>query len=236
MSVSTTAENEMGQIEAVLFDLDRTIVRLSLSTTEVLARTFAHLDIEQPFSAEEYAAVRNQYESTTFSKRQLREECFGTLLEAEGYPPSVGQKAAATYSRLRETAGIDYRPEARSVIDQLSEHYLLGLVTNGPEDEQRAKIEAIGLEEYLDVAVFAGNDIPAKPHCRPFLEALSGLNSSPQKAAFVGDSVAEDVTGAAAVGMTTIWLSNGDHPSPDAKPDFHIQSFEELLPPPWEDR
>ncbi|QPV64270.1 HAD family hydrolase [Halosimplex litoreum] len=226
----------MDQIETVLFDLDKTIIRLSLSTTEVLARTFNHLGIEQPFSAEEYATVRKQYESTTFRKRQLREKCFVTLLETEGYPPSVGQRAAATYSRLRETAGIDYRPGAQSVINQLSERYPIGLVTNGPEDEQQAKIEAIGLEEYLDVVVFAGNDIPAKPHSRAFSEALSRLNTSPQNAVFVGDSVAEDVTGAADVGMTTVWLSNDDHPSPDTKPDFRIQSLGELLPPPWEDR
>jgi len=92
------------------------------------------------------------------------------------------------------------------------------------------------VEKAEDVVVFAGNDIPAKPHSRAFLEALSRLNTSPQNAVFAGDSMTEDATGAADVGMTTVWLSDDDHPSPDIKPDFRIQSIEELLPPPWEDR
>jgi putative hydrolase of the HAD superfamily len=74
--------------------------------------------------------------------------------------------------------------------------------------------------ERLVVAVFSSEVGWRKPHAAVFEHALSRLGVRPEHALFVGDTLAADVAGAAALGMTTcqaLWfrVDDEDEPEPD---------------------
>ncbi|MBN1429755.1 MAG: HAD family hydrolase [Anaerolineae bacterium] len=107
-----------------------------------------------------------------------------------------------------------------------------GLVTNAsmPMWMRDVELKDMGLLEYLDVRLTAGDVGRFKPHARPFQEALKRLRVSPDEAVFVGDQIHDDVAGAQAVGMRAVWIRRGaDVSNGICKPNATIVSIRELL-------
>lgn len=80
--------------------------------------------------------------------------------------------------------------------------------------------------------VFSNDLAIAKPNHLIFDLTLEALRVIPQRVIHVGDNIHTDVAGAAAVGITTVWVSGStqtDLPF-DVKPDFTLQTILELLP------
>jgi putative hydrolase of the HAD superfamily len=70
-----------------------------------------------------------------------------------------------------------------------------------------------------------------KPDPRIFTRAAERLAVHPAECAFVGDHPRNDIYGAGAVGMTTVWYSGDQEWSADSAlaPDHMIGSLRELL-------
>jgi HAD superfamily hydrolase (TIGR01549 family) len=98
--------------------------------------------------------------------------------------------------------------DALPVLDELRGHGLrLGLVSNGQRDlEEFARHH--GLE--VDVVVGSRTHGRTKPHASIFHAALDRLDVQPVDAAMVGDSPADDVAGARALGIRGILLDRDD--------------------------
>jgi HAD superfamily hydrolase (TIGR01509 family) len=79
----------------------------------------------------------------------------------------------------------------------------IGLVSNGQRD-----LEGFARHHGLDVDVCVGSMSHGrvKPHRSIFDAALTALAAAPSAAAMVGDSVADDIEGARALGMRAILL------------------------------
>jgi HAD superfamily hydrolase (TIGR01549 family) len=79
----------------------------------------------------------------------------------------------------------------------------IGLVSNGQRD-----LEEFARHHGLDVDVCVGSMAHGrvKPHRSIFEAALSALEAAPDEAAMVGDSYADDIEGARALGMRAILL------------------------------
>jgi putative hydrolase of the HAD superfamily len=96
-----------------------------------------------------------------------------------------------------------------------AEGYRVGILTNGLPDTQRAKVRALGLRSLVDAIVYADEHADGgKPHVACFAAVLSALRVSPADAVFVGDHLENDIEGARAAGMRTIWLSVPFAPRP----------------------
>jgi putative hydrolase of the HAD superfamily len=98
----------------------------------------------------------------------------------------------------------------------------LGLVSNAIDPPQllHRDLERLGIAERLDVAVFSSEVGWRKPHHAIFERALEALGVVPAAVLFVGDKLATDIAGAAALGMRTcqaLWFvaDDGDAPEPD---------------------
>ena len=84
----------------------------------------------------------------------------------------------------------------------------LGLLTNGDAAVQKKKVEVLGLGSLIDHVVYASEHAPGgKPAREPFVEVLRRLQVAPQDAVMVGDDPVNDVDGARAVGIRTIFLA-----------------------------
>src|SRR5947209_13197617 len=99
----------------------------------------------------------------------------------------------------------------------------VGLVSNALDspDLLHRDLEQLGVAERLDVAVFSSEVGWRKPHPVIFERALEALGVEPSATLFVGDTLATDVAGAAALGMHTclaLWFradEDDDAPEPD---------------------
>lgn len=100
---------------------------------------------------------------------------------------------------------------------------LLGLVSNAldPPHLLHRDLEQLGVAQRLDVAVFSSEVGWRKPHPAVFGRALDALGVMPADVLFVGDTLATDVAGAAALGMRTcqaLWFRADDAAGPE--PEF----------------
>jgi putative hydrolase of the HAD superfamily len=118
-------------------------------------------------------------------------------------------------------------PESRAVLDALQSRVKLGIITNGASDIQRAKIEGSGLDHYFDAILVSGEEGFGKPKPEIFRLAIDRMGVDEATAVMIGDSLALDVAGAAAVGIRSVWvnrrgLEGSDRfPAPDAElPDL----------------
>jgi putative hydrolase of the HAD superfamily len=103
-------------------------------------------------------------------------------------------------------------------LERLRQHGLrIGLVSNGQRD-----LEEFARHHRLDVDAAVGSKTHGyvKPHRSIFETALEALGVTPDAAAMVGDSPADDIVGARALGMRAILLDReGRHPpGPDVIP------------------
>ena len=115
----------------------------------------------------------------------------------------------------------DLYEDALPVLEELRGHGLkLGLISNGARDpDEFVRDQALD----VDVAIGSREYGKTKPHPTIFLTALERLGVAVHEAAMVGDSLADDVEGARAVGMQAFLIDRrGQGPAqPDVLPDLY---------------
>ena len=81
----------------------------------------------------------------------------------------------------------------------------VGLVSNAldPPSLLHRDLEQMGVADRLDVAVFSSEVGWRKPHPAIFERALEAIGAAAEETLFVGDTLATDIAGAAALGMHT---------------------------------
>jgi putative hydrolase of the HAD superfamily len=224
-----------GPVEAVLFDLDDTLVKYRRSPGEVLELAFAEAGYEQFFPVEAYYARFEDYLQQTGTLDDLRRACFADIAESVGRSRGDGVAVAEAFDRLRDPTNVEALPGAREVLAELAGNHRLGLVTNGSPSAQEPKLTGAGIADAFDTRVFAGHDTAPKPDREPFDEALSALGVEPAQAVMVGDSLASDVAGAQAVGVRAVYLapdgreSDGSDGEQSIVPDHRIGALADLL-------
>ncbi len=108
----------------------------------------------------------------------------------------------------------------------------MGIVSNTttPVFMKDFERKSLGLDSYFDFTIYSSEFPFRKPHPSIFQLALERLGLPPEETLYVGDNLAADVVGSAAVGMHNAWL-NRDGIVNDSKiqPDYEIKSLEEIL-------
>ena len=114
---------------------------------------------------------------------------------------------------LRHRAPLSPLPAVRDGLRFLRRCVLIGLVSDGNPDLQRAKLDALGLTKSFDVVVLSDelDRHRRKPDPAPFRAALRALDTDPADAVFVGDRPDKDGVGAAAVGMRFVRVLTGEY-------------------------
>ena len=108
-----------------------------------------------------------------------------------------------------QRAGHPVLPGAVELVRRLAEMVPVAIVTNGPPDIQRLKIDQTGIAPYLSAVVISGELGIGKPDPAVFGHALELVGAPSRRAVMVGDSWERDVTGALAAGMRAVWISHG---------------------------
>jgi putative hydrolase of the HAD superfamily len=212
--------------DAVVFDLDNTLCRRTGDVEAAYRRAFDRVGVE-PFGAasELWAALDGPPDPDD------RAGYLGAgiaRLAAQHDRPGVDPVAVAeAFLDEIDNTAVAFRSGADRALTVARERGAVGILTNGPERRQRAKIEALGLEDAVDAIVYAGDLSRRKPHIEPFVAILEDLGVGADRTLYVGDSLAYDVAGAHNAGLRSAWL-RGEGDAGDYDPDYVLDSLTDL--------
>jgi len=153
-----------------------------------------------------------------------RAEAWRGALRRVGHDDATSGVLADTMSQRYiegQRSGHPVLPGAVDLVRRLAGAVPVVLVTNGPPDIQRLKIEQTGVGEYLTAVVISGELGIGKPDPAIFAHALGLVDTAPAQAVMVGDSWERDVTGALSTGMRAVWISHG-RPAPSSDPRISV--------------
>ena len=206
----------MATLRGILFDLDDTLADSSGTEEivwEVVADTIAehvpgveraelrrrYLDVLEGHYAE-LAAGRIDF--LTFRRRRL-EDALSPWGEVSD---ELLERYVAAKSRIADE--LQPFPQAVATVRALRGAGIrVGVLTNGPSDFQRRKLEVSGLGPELDAIAISEELGAAKPEREAFERALALLETRAEETAMVGDSLANDVAGGLAAGLATVvWM------------------------------
>jgi pyrophosphatase PpaX len=227
----------MKQTEAILFDLDGTLI----DTTDLIFRCFSHAwenvcgvnHERQEILATFGIPLRRAMEQLLASRRLSPLELHKLSLRLSD--EEVVEQLLTTY-RSFNTANHDAlaRPfeKTEQVLSTLrARGYAIGVVTSKSRELALRGLQLCKLDGLIDVAIFMEDTLRHKPEPEPILAALEKLRRQPSEAAYVGDSFHDLVAGRAA-GVKTIAAAWGPMPRADLErqqPDFMAESIADLL-------
>ncbi|MFD2703347.1 HAD family hydrolase [Paenibacillus shunpengii] len=236
-----TAAEASPAAKAVFFDVDDTLYDHLTPLREALIQRL-HLPETLPY---EEIYHRFRYYSDLLSAEKnlsavptpedmadMRRRRFMLALAEFGEFINEEQAEAAQAAYLDMQFQIKPFPEAVKLIQQLKNHGIrVGLITNGPEEHQLAKIKALQMERYVDQQLFfvSGGVGYAKPDARLFQHVNNVTGTLPENCYYVGDSWRNDVVGAIAAGWTVLWFNHRRaEPESEHKPHFIADNYEQL--------
>lgn len=121
--------------------------------------------------------------------------------------------------------------EVDALLEALSPHYKLGIVTNGVPDLQQDKLEGCGLLHRFQAAVISGVVDIGKPERGIFEHVCKQLDVAPEDCVMVGDNPERDVAGAINAGMRSVLVNRGfKDPDPRYWPSLEVRNLLEMLP------
>ncbi|MCP4750080.1 MAG: HAD family hydrolase [Proteobacteria bacterium] len=144
-------------------------------------------------------------------------------------PPSQAELRAFWMEFMpKSSIPMDGVPKILSKLKDLS--YLVGIVSNGAQSSRVSVVNALEIENTIDILVSSGEVGVKKPDSGIFEHALEQLGVKPSMAWFVGDHPINDIIGSQNAGLKPIWLSGfHDWPGDYRSPRYAIRSLTEIL-------
>lgn len=217
-----------------LLDLDHTLFDTEASEVAAFKQTMLTAGFDQPerylpmyqrINLKLWAAVERG-EMSPHLVRTLRFERLVTEFDLDADPLRMADDFVAglgAYGDLYEGA--------RAVLEMLSSHAALAMVTNGLGEVQRSRIARLGLDEYFDAVAISAELGVAKPEAAIFDFVFESLGApAPEAAVMVGDNLSADIAGGANYGISTCWYNpHARSAGAQHRIDHEIADLQELV-------
>ena len=135
------------------------------------------------------------------------------LLKTEGIDSEETKQECVRIYRFQTPEIHLYEGVKEMILELKSRGLRIGLITDGRPEGQRAKIEALGLEELIDEMIvtdeFGGTEF-RKPNPLAFETMKEKLDVEYSEMCYVGDNINKDFIAPQKLGMHSIWFKNPD--------------------------
>ena len=225
----------MAHYTCLLLDVDNTLLDFTSAERQALTDTLAQYQLPCDESiCEIYHQVNDRlWQSLAkgeLSRSKLFAVRFARFLQAAGLPDNG--KSREMNDRYEEQLPLhpDLIPGALAALDELAEVATLAAVSNGAYKVQQARIQASGIDRYLDGVYISEKVGAAKPSPRLFEHALRDLGVNDRsRVLVVGDDLLADIRGGANAGFDTCWVNfDGRENDTGIRPTYTIGSYEAL--------
>jgi putative hydrolase of the HAD superfamily len=217
-------------IEAILFDLDNTLIDFMLMKTKsceaaIEAMISAGLRMDRKKAMKilfglygekgiEYNRIFQEFLSKTMGKIDYK-------ILAEGIV--AYRKAQAAYVK-------PYPGTVRTLVRLKEKGMKIGIVSDAPSVNAWIRLVEMKLDDFFDVVVTFDDTGQKKPSKFPFLKAIERLGVKPENVLFVGDWPERDIKGAKALGMKTAFAKYGStKKTKGTGADYEFERIEDLL-------
>ena len=209
-------------LDNTLWDVEKTIRAAEQDLVQWLAQHAgaAH----KIYSSSDMLELRNltlqQHANLRHDLSRLRIEILFNVMRAAKYPADEARKLAEAAFEVFFAGRnrVVFFPHALEMLQTLSARYPIYALTNGNADTKRT-----GISQYLRGAISSAQVGASKPDPRMFQTALDQAGVQAHRCVHIGDHLDDDIKGANAVGMHSIWVNL-----------HHTQSIEKTLKPSFE--
>lgn len=220
----------------MLLDLDDTLWPVAPVIQHAESALYDWMAIHAPnvvqlYSIEQLRTSRNALIKTNprfeYDLWALRHTFLSNVFTESGEDPEKAHHAMVVFAEARNQ--VTLYDDVLPALSELSQHVVLGTVSNGFAD-----LQAIGIASHFKVSLAAHSFGCAKPDPRIFMAACTELNLAPDQVMLVGDDLLLDVLGAQQVGMQGVWM-NRHHidlqqtKNSHVQPDATIKNLHEII-------
>lgn len=208
----------VSHIRAVIFDLDGTLIDHVGSATKALAAWLPELGSTLTdelaaawFDAEEKHFPAWRARQITFAEqRRRRMRDFLPLIDSPVGDDAELDVVFAGYLRHYEAAWSCF-DDVQESLEEISRLPLItAVLTNGTQEQQHAKLKAVGLEGWFAHVFTAEGLGAAKPDPTTYRDVCQALGVEVNSALHVGDVYALDVQAPRAAGLQAVHLDRAD--------------------------
>lgn len=225
----------MRTYQHIFFDLDHTLWDFERNSNETLTELHENFLDEQIIPKEQLLVVFHEvnaqlwhlHDTEQITAQELRERRFKMVFETLGLR---NHKLALTFSEiyLEKTPRKPHLlPQAKEMLDYLSQKYKLHIITNGFPEIQRIKMESAGILSYFQEIVTSAEAGCKKPQKGIFEYLLQKVQCPKENCLMIGDNLLTDIEGALQIGLDCIFY-NPKNLQHDKKPSYEIRCLGEL--------
>ncbi len=197
----TDVMHSIQGLKAVIFDLDDTLY----SEKEYVKSGYCEVAKILPRILDAKEKLWRAFEE--------KKSAIDELLTSENiYTEQLKQKCLETYRRHFPNVHL-YAGVAEMLHLLRQKGYLIGIITDGRPEGQRAKIKALDLGKYIDHIIVTdelGGVEWRKPNEKAFMLMKEWFGVEFSEMCYVGDNVKKDFIAPEGLGMQSIWFHNFD--------------------------
>lgn len=206
----------MTAIRLITFDLDNTLWETDKLLRQAEQAVYDWLaqhcpEVTRAYTLEALFEARvaywQQHPEFKHQISRMRRASLEHILRGCGYDRQrAQQKSAEAFEVFMDYRHrIDFFDHAFTVIETLGKNHRLGILSNGNACSRR-----LGIDRYFDFHYTAEQLGVGKPSPVPFRAALRHTGVEADECIHIGDSIEDDISGAAALGIHTIWFNPAD--------------------------
>lgn len=212
-------------ITTVFFDLDETLIENRIPVKELFARMYYDFQSQlgadnkdvffQTLRANASTLWATMFDSSD-TPEQLFIDCFISCVMAtnaldENQSKQIGKAMFDHYLNLSSNNVRFNQGAVDTLIALNSRGITTGVITNGMEQVQMGKINALDIQEKVDFVNVSAQARAHKPYAPVFELALERASTSAENAIQVGDHPTNDVAGAIRAGMGGVYYNPNEH-------------------------
>jgi HAD superfamily hydrolase (TIGR01549 family) len=213
-------------IDTLIFDLDNTLIDRNAAMRQT---------IKDWLTAQGYTGKHLQTALADCMQRDNfgyadRLEFSAWMLSTYGRTKDTTAKQVQQLLHINNSRNVQPDPQVQMLLQDLRNHFLLVLATNGGSRTQRAKLQHSQLESFFQPeAIYVSGEMEfEKPDPNYFKKIIDDLHLDVTTTLVIGDNLLNDIKAANECGLYTCWVSHDREKENGTEPTMTIRNITEI--------